>query len=260
MPPLPVGSLQVAEVTLCTSLKISGLTPTCASDQEHLVDRTHFIKVFRAPRSALRSGSIRVTSAVFRIDPPPKAIRLNHAVLRSPDHREPLRWCGFLATTAREKARSVGLSIVVVTPRLTGIAKSVGRSFGAIPAPLSLRLKKCPCENVSSILFKHVTARLFRVRLPLHPEIELFHFVEGEDVEFVGDSSQTFKAGHLVLLGSKLDQRRRTEACVIQFKPEIFGEYLQLLPELARLKSLIDVASRGVAFSIPYGQWRLIRG
>jgi hypothetical protein len=27
MPPLPVGSLQVAEVTLCTSLKISGLTP-----------------------------------------------------------------------------------------------------------------------------------------------------------------------------------------------------------------------------------------
>jgi hypothetical protein len=36
---------------------------------------------------------------------------------------------------------------------------------------------------------------------------------------------------------------------VIQFKPEIFGEYLLLLPELARLKSLLEVASRGVAFS-----------
>jgi AraC-like DNA-binding protein len=39
------------------------------------------------------------------------------------------------------------------------------------------------------------------------------------------------------------------EACVIQFRPEIFGEYLLLLPELARLKSLLEVASRGVAFS-----------
>lgn len=59
MPPLPVGSLQVAEVTLCTRLKIMGAYPYCASDPEHLVDRTHFIKVFRVP-------SFRAT---IRVDP-----------------------------------------------------------------------------------------------------------------------------------------------------------------------------------------------
>lgn len=35
----------------------------------------------------------------------------------------------------------------------------------------------------------------------------------------------------------------------MQFKPELFGEHLLLLPELGRIKALIDAASRGVAFS-----------
>jgi AraC-like DNA-binding protein len=116
--------------------------------------------------------------------------------------------------------------------------------------------EKVPFENDSSILWKHVRARRFRFVYHYHPEIELIHFVDGDGVEFVGDSSQTFKAGHLVLLGSNLPhfwvndaECQYAEACVIQFKPEIFGEYLLLLPELARLKSLLEVASRGVAFS-----------
>jgi hypothetical protein len=56
------------------------------------------------------------------------------------------------------------------------------------------------------------------------------HFVDGDGVEFVGDSSQTFKTGHLVLLGSNLPhfwvndaECQYAEACVVQFKPEIFG-------------------------------------
>ena len=116
--------------------------------------------------------------------------------------------------------------------------------------------EKVPFENDSSVLWKHVRARRFRFVYHYHPEIELIHFVDGDGVEFVGDSSQTFKAGHLVLLGSNLPhfwvndaECQYAEACVIQFRPEIFGEYLLLLPELARLKSLLEVASRGVAFS-----------
>jgi AraC-like DNA-binding protein len=116
--------------------------------------------------------------------------------------------------------------------------------------------EKVPFESDSSILWKHVTAKRFRFVYHYHPEIELLHFVEGEGVEFIGDSNQTFKAGHLVLLGSNLPhfwindaECQYAEACVVQFKPELFGEHLLLLPELARLKSLIDLASRGVAFS-----------
>jgi AraC-like DNA-binding protein len=124
------------------------------------------------------------------------------------------------------------------------------------PGAAVAAFEKVPFENDSSILWKHVSARRFRFVYHYHPEIELIHFVDGEGVEFVGDSSQTFKAGHLVLLGSNLPhfwvndaECQYAEACVIQFKPEIFGEYLLLLPELTRLKTLIEVASRGVAFS-----------
>jgi hypothetical protein len=124
------------------------------------------------------------------------------------------------------------------------------------PGAAVAAFEKVPFENDSSILWKHVRARRFRFVYHYHPEIELMHFVDGDGVEFVGDSSQTFKAGHLVLLGSNLPhfwvndaECQCAEACVIQFKPEIFGEYLLLLPELARLKSLLEVASRGVAFS-----------
>jgi hypothetical protein len=37
---------------------------------------------------------------------------------------------GFIEAEIREKGQVGVASIVVVTPRLTGIAKSVGRSFG----------------------------------------------------------------------------------------------------------------------------------
>ena len=59
-------------------------------------------------------------------------------------------------------------------------------------------------ESDASILFKHVTARRFRFVYHYHPEIELIYFAEGGGLEFIGDSSQAFKAGHLVLLGSNL--------------------------------------------------------
>src|ERR1700720_2987217 len=72
------------------------------------------------------------------------------------------------------------------------------------PGAAVAAFEKVPFENDSSVLWKHVRARRFRFVYHYHPEIELIHFVDGDGVEFVGDSSQTFKAGHLVLLGSNL--------------------------------------------------------
>ena len=114
--------------------------------------------------------------------------------------------------------------------------------------------EKVPFENDSSILWKHVVAERFRFVYHYHPEIELILFVAGGGLEFVGDSSQAFTDGHLVLLGSNLPhfwvndpKCQYAEACVIQFKKEIFGE--NLLPELARIKTLIEDASRALVFS-----------
>jgi AraC-like DNA-binding protein len=124
------------------------------------------------------------------------------------------------------------------------------------PTARTAAFEKIPFQNEASIVWNHMTARRFLFVYHYHPEIELTYFAEGEGVEFVGDSSQTFKAGHLVLLGSNVPHFwvsdgdcQRAEACVIQFKPEIFGEQLLLLPELARLKALIEAAARGVTFS-----------
>jgi quercetin dioxygenase-like cupin family protein len=64
--------------------------------------------------------------------------------------------------------------------------------------------EKVRFEKDASILFKHVTARRFRFVYHYHPEIELIYFAEGDGLEFIGDSTQAFKAGHLVLLGSNL--------------------------------------------------------
>jgi AraC-like DNA-binding protein len=131
-------------------------------------------------------------------------------------------------------------------------------NFNRQPAkfPRVAAFEKVPFENDSSILWKHVVAQRFRFVYHYHPEIELILFVAGDGLEFVGNSSQTFKDGHLVLLGSNLPHFwvndpgcQYAEACVIQFKSDIFGEGLLQLPELARIKSLLENASRGVAFS-----------
>ena len=116
--------------------------------------------------------------------------------------------------------------------------------------------EKVTFENDASILFKHVTGRRFRFVYHYHPEIELIYFAEGDGLEFIGDSSQAFKAGHLVLLGSNLPhlwindpECQYAEACVVQFKAEILGDFLLLLPELARIRLLMESAARGVVFS-----------
>jgi hypothetical protein len=116
--------------------------------------------------------------------------------------------------------------------------------------------EKVTFDNDASILFKHVTAKRFRFVYHYHPEIELIYFAEGDGLEFIGDSSLAFKAGHLVLLGSNLPHLwindadcQYAEACVVQFKKEVLGDLLLLLPEFARIRQLMESAGRGVVFS-----------
>jgi hypothetical protein len=98
--------------------------------------------------------------------------------------------------------------------------------------------EKITFENDASILFKHVTARRFQFVYHYHPEIELIYLAEGDALEFIGDSSQAFKAGHLVPLGSNLShlwindpECQYAEACVVQFKAEILGEAFYIEPK-----------------------------
>jgi AraC-like DNA-binding protein len=145
-------------------------------------------------------------------------------------------------------------------------------------APAPLRSKRCPFESDSSILWKHGTARRFRFVYHYHPEIELMHFVEGEGVEFVGDSSQRFKAGHLVLLGSNLphfwinDARYMSEhfceSCSVAevakgvgMNSEIFSRFFRRETGRTFVKALIDLrlsyACKGLASGRRVGKGRV---
>jgi hypothetical protein len=90
-----------------------------------------------------------------------------------------------------------------VTPRSfwnsRGLRHNSNDPLKPSPGAAVAAFEKVPLENDLSILWKHVSARRVRFVYHYHPEIELIHFVDGEGVEFVGDSSQTFKAGHLVV-------------------------------------------------------------
>lgn len=109
--------------------------------------------------------------------------------------------------------------------------------------------------------FRFDERRMARFDAPwhFHPEIELTHIVEGAGRRFVGDSSETFAAGDLVLLGSNLPhywhsearrdgRRERAHSVVVQFRPDFLGRELWSRPEFAPVRRLLQRADRGLHF------------
>jgi hypothetical protein len=75
------------------------------------------------------------------------------------------------------------------------------------------------------------------------------------DWNLSGIRARRLRPGILFLLGSNLPHLwindagcQYAEACVVQFKAEILGDFLLLLPELARIRLLMESATRGVVF------------
>ena len=90
-----------------------------------------------------------------------------------------------------------------------------------------------------------------------HPEFELTWVVRSTGTRFVGDSIERFGANDLVLLGPNLphcwhdepDANARehgSEAVVLQFRPESFGNDFLGLPELAPVNRLLRASKCGL--------------
>jgi AraC-like DNA-binding protein len=92
-----------------------------------------------------------------------------------------------------------------------------------------------------------------------HPELELTLIRKGTGTRLVGDSVQHFRENDLTLVGINLPHLWRSderyfrgepglfsEATVIHFREDLWGEPLMALPEMKIIRELLDKARRGL--------------
>ena len=93
-----------------------------------------------------------------------------------------------------------------------------------------------------------------------HPEFELTLILEGSGIRYVGDSTERFRKGDLILLGpnvphlwqngsSYLEHTRRSRALVLQVHPDFLATVFKNFQDLQPLVRLFGHAERGVCFS-----------
>lgn len=97
----------------------------------------------------------------------------------------------------------------------------------------------------------------FDMPLHVHPEYELTYIIQGQGKRVIGDSIADYSAGDLVLVGANLPhcwysdtqtgfQKSLSHSIVVQFVPSFLGTSFFQLPEMARINSLLESASRGL--------------
>lgn len=108
----------------------------------------------------------------------------------------------------------------------------------------------------ASFLCRRAAGSRFDAPYHYHPELELTWIVRSGGHRFVGDSSEPFRSGDLVLIGPNVPHVwlspatcRHAESVVVQFLPAFLGEKFFSVPELASVQRLFARASRAVAFS-----------
>jgi AraC-like DNA-binding protein len=88
-----------------------------------------------------------------------------------------------------------------------------------------------------------------------HDELELTLIIKSTGSRMVGDSIDSFKEGDLVLLGKNLphtwrnDSSPLSEALVIHFFEDFLGEKFFNIPEMYKIKRLLNRSGRGLSIS-----------
>lgn len=89
-----------------------------------------------------------------------------------------------------------------------------------------------------------------------HPELELTFIEKGNGTRLVGDHTESFSDGDLVLIGSNLphtwvseSKEEKQSAIVIQFRQALISEKQLEMPEFAGIKKLFSRSYRGIYFN-----------
>ncbi len=111
----------------------------------------------------------------------------------------------------------------------------------------------------SSFLWRRFVQARFDAPFHYHPELELTLIIKGRGKRMVGRQVSSFEAGDLVLLGSNLphtwlsgdpvNEKQMVEQVVIQFKKEFVGDGFWEIPEMNKVKNLLEKAKYGIQIS-----------
>ncbi len=120
-------------------------------------------------------------------------------------------------------------------------------------------LEKVSPDSINSFALKEEILPYIKIGWHFHPEYELTLFTESTGKRFIGDHTDNFGPGDLLLLGPNLPHYMRNDeiyytnnpdlrirAIVIHFSWSFIGEKFFDIPEMMPVKKLLQNASRGI--------------
>lgn len=120
-------------------------------------------------------------------------------------------------------------------------------------------LEKVSTDSSTSFALKEEILPYIKIGWHFHPEYELTLFTESTGKRFIGDHTDNFGPGDLLLLGPHLphymrndeiyyrnDPSLRIRAIVIHFSKDFIGEKFFDIPEMVPVKKLLNNSLRGI--------------
>jgi AraC-like DNA-binding protein len=120
-------------------------------------------------------------------------------------------------------------------------------------------LEKVSTDSTTSFALKEEILPYIKIGWHFHPEYELTLFTESTGKRFIGDHTDNFGPGDLLLLGPHLPHYMRNDeiyyqnnpelrirAIVIHFSKDFIGEKFFDIPEMVPVKKLLHNSSRGI--------------
>lgn len=120
-------------------------------------------------------------------------------------------------------------------------------------------LEKVSTDSTNSFALKEEILPYIKIGWHFHPEYELTLFTESTGKRFIGDHTDNFGPGDLLLLGPNLPHYMRNDeiyyknepglrirAIVIHFSRDFIGDKFFDIPEMIPVKKLLHNASRGI--------------
>jgi AraC-like DNA-binding protein len=119
-------------------------------------------------------------------------------------------------------------------------------------------LKSVPRIYEQSFMFKDDTFDYFPAPWHYHPEYEIIYVVESTGIRIIGDHVARFRPGDLVIIGADMPHiyindkkyfekiKGGVRGMAVQFTGDFLGDHFLNLPEMERIKQMLQLAQRGI--------------
>jgi len=124
---------------------------------------------------------------------------------------------------------------------------------------LQAQFIKVPDAHQSSFLIRDMIVPFFCNPYHFHPELELTYIIKGTGTRYIGDNTESFSEGDLVLVGPNLPHLWKNDkiyyegssevyarAIVIQFTENFLGSTIWNLSEMKKIKNMLKNSCQGL--------------